>query len=296
MRPTDVINMTNAHSIFTDMNHWFRKHLHQNLFMAIGIYGILSIITLYFCTEWLFDMNLSTISNANLPPSWYENGVVSHFLGTDAKGHDIFYILLLSYKSTLLLTLRTTFYMMLIGAIFNYFAYRFKIIHVIINLFLSVFIVITPLLSVIVLSLLLGDNLSSMLIAIGVAYLPAFINNIERSVHSEFNKKYILADRLDGVSGFHLFISAAPNLVSNYFMQLVALFSQILLAITVITFFNFGFITHHPDLGAMMRTMLILYSSNPWATLSACFCVMFTLILINFISLGLQLNSRQERG
>lgn len=274
---------------FSYLKLWGEKYTQYHILIRIGIYGLLSILFIYFASEWLFNYSVSQVFTPNLPPSWYELGSVNHFLGTDSSGHDIFYQLLTSYKMTLLITIRTTLYMLFASIMINYISYKSRIIRFILSLFSKVFMLIPPLLTVMVVSLVFNHRLTLILLVIGLAYLPTFVNNIQDSLDDEWDKPYVLADQLDGMSRYTLFFRVVlPNLFSNYLIQLVRLFSQIMLAIVIITFFKFGSGFREPDLGELMREMLSIYTVNPWGVLSAGLLIMLTVVFMNLITLGIQ--------
>lgn len=265
-----------------------KKVIHSNIYMIIGCYGVLAIIVICFSTKWFFHAQLSMAFPPSLPPAWQNAGDVNHVLGTDEYGRDIFNYLLIAYKSTIVLTLRATSYVIILGALINYLMFFISPIRIVVMTLFKVIIAIPPLLSAIVVTLLWGENINAILIILGLSYSPRFIHNIHRQVMLEWQKTYIAAHRLDGLPTSKIInFYIIPNIFPTYLTEVVALFSYILLAITILSFLGFGSQgMHNPDLGIMMGQMLDMMHTNYWAFIATGIVIIITILVIHLFSIG----------
>ena len=280
------------------MNHKLRSLLrsgiliksavHSNVYLFLGCYGILAMIGIYFSTRWFFHASLDPAFIPSLPPAWWLQGDLNHLLGTDQQGRDIFDLLLIAYKSTLLMTLKATIAVIIISVIINYILFFIAPIRIIIQLLFRVILAIPPILSAMTISLLLDNNLSYLLMIVGLSYLPKFVHNIHEAIMKERKKTYIIAYKLDGLSNSKILNRyILPNIAPIYLTEIIALFSYILLTVTVLTFLGFGYKAHAPDLGAMMFYMVDLLPTNHWGFLAPGIIIIITIFLMNFFNIGL---------
>lgn len=279
--------MYNSANILKNIRLFFNK-LHSNLYSIVGFYGILAITFVAVSTKWFFHAHLNPIYVASLPPAWWANGDINHILGTNHQGQDIFDYLLIGYRSTMSMTLKAVFYVVVIGGIINYLMFFVAFIRPFILFIFRLFMVVPPLLGVIVVSLLLGDDITNVLIIIGLSYAPRFIYNIHQRVIKEWNKTYITAYRLDGLSRFTILNHyILPNILPLYLTEIVSLFGSIILAMTTITFLGFANDYSRPDLGMMMYTMKDIIDTNFLAFLAPGLAVSATITLVYLFNYGL---------
>ena len=262
--------------------------LHSNVYLIISFYGILVIAFVALSTKWFFHAHLNPIYPALLPPAWWANGDLNHILGTNAKGQDIFDYLLIGYRSSISMTLKAVFYVIAIGGLINYLMFFISFLRPIILFIFKFCIVVPPLLGVIAISMVLEDDITNMLLVIGLSYTPRFIYNIHQRAIDEWHKTYITAYRLDGLSPFSIFNHyILPNILPVYLTEIVSLFGSIILAITTITFLGFANDVSRPDLGMMMFKMKDIIGTNYLAFLAPGLAVVVTITLVYLFNFGL---------
>lgn len=262
--------------------------LHSNLYCLVGFYGILAILFVSLSTRWFFHAHIDPIYATSLPPAWVASGDINHILGTNAQGQDIFDYLLIGYRSTIAMTMKAVFYVVVIGSILNYLLFFIPILRNFVLLIFRFCTVIPPLLGVIVTSLLIEDNITNMLVVIGLSYMPRFIFNIHQQVIKEWNKTYITAYRLDGLSSFSILNHyIVPNILPVFLTEIVSLFGSAILALTTLTFLGFANDNSRPDLGMMMFQMKDIIDTNCWAFLSPGIAIALTITLVYLFIFGL---------
>ncbi|OCG13757.1 hypothetical protein A9G09_07305 [Gilliamella sp. wkB292] len=279
--------MSKLAQLFKNIKLCFNR-LHSNLYSIVGFYGILAIAFVALSTKWFFHANLNPIYPTLLPPAWWANGDLNHILGTNANGQDIFDYLLIGYRSTISMTLKAVFYVVVIGGLINYLMFFVSFIRPFIIFIFRFCMVVPPLLGVIVISLLWKDDITNMLFVVGLSYTPRFIYNIHQRAINEWNKTYITAYRLDGLSPFTILNHyILPNILPVYLTEIVSLFGSIILAITTITFLGFANDLSRPDLGMMMFKMKDIIDSNYLAFLAPGLAVSATITFVYLFNFGL---------
>lgn len=269
--------------------------LHSNISLLIGSYGIFFLTFMVLSTHWVFNAHLDSIYTASLPPAWWSHGDINHLFGTNQSGQDIFYYLLISYRSTISMTIKATLYVILTGAILNYILFFADRLRPLLLLCLRLLNTIPILLSVITMSLLFKQSTTTMLIVVGIAHLPRFVYNIHNEILKENNKTYIDAYRLDGLTPLTIFRNCIiPNIVAVYLTEIVTLVGHNMLVITSLTFLGFNRDLSHPNLGMMMFQMKEIIASNYWAFLSPGLAVALTITLVYLLNFGLF--RQQTRG
>lgn len=268
-----------------------KNAIHSNIYMIIGSYGIFAIVFICYSIHWLFHADMAPIYEHHLLPAWENNSDINHILGTDDQGRDIFNFLLLAFKSSIILTLATTAFVVILGAIINYILFFISPLRSLISMLFRVMISFPPMLSAIIVALLWDNDIWATLMIIGLAYLPRFVHNVDQQIMQEWQKTYISAHRLDGIPTVKIVnIYIFPNILPAYLTEIANLFSHIILALTVLTFLGFGCNgLGTPDLGIMMNNMLPIIDYNFWGFFATGMVIVFTILMIQFFNLGITL-------
>lgn len=275
----------------------FKNYIHNNIFLIIGFYGLLLVLLLCVCTQFL-HLNADQIFTQNrlLPPAWNEHGDLNHILGIDYLGRDILAQLLLAFKTTLSITLLITLSTTLIGTTICYLMVFIKPLRWLTKTLFRVIITIPPLLVAIVITFFWGNVISNIMLVIALTILPRFIHNIFHLIITELNKTYTVAARLDGLSTWGILNrSVLPNIRADYLAEIIVLFSNSLLGITTLTFLGFGTATSYNELGIMMKEMMSIIQINHWAFIAPGLAILITILIVNFLGFGInQSHSHQE--
>lgn len=272
--------------IFYDQFVQFKQMAHRNWMIKIGIYGFLVMLLLSAFQYELLGLQFQF--DPFLPPAWIKNGQAEHFLGTDGNGRDLLYLVFCAYQISFSATLITVFSVILLTFLFYFLMNRSHLFQWIMTPILHLFMIVPPLLTVLVVALFSGNNRYLMLLVIGLAYLPHFLSGLQRDMQEMNQKDYLMSDRLEGFSSIQLFVKTIwPNLYPKFIAHVITLASEILLTITMITFFEWVDLTQNSDLGRLMKQLLPIYHFNPWPFLSCGLLIMLTIMFVHLISLGL---------
>jgi ABC-type antimicrobial peptide transport system permease subunit len=268
----------------------FVRTMHHNLFLIIGFYGLLLTLIACILTPWLAS-NIDQLYPLKrfLMPAWFEQGDINHILGIDNTGKDIFKRLLWALQTSLAITLLITLYVILIGTVMSLWTVFCRPAAHIVLLSIQTITAIPPLLMMMILSLFSGNTLNNLMMVVGVSLLPRFIYNLYNMVNNELKKTYIIALRLDGLSIMNIMrYSVFPNILANFVSECIAIFTTCLLALTTLTFLNFGIESDYNELGVMMREMIAIMPINQWAFIAPGLAILCVILLLNFFDYGLQ--------
>ncbi|MDA9556490.1 ABC transporter permease subunit [Vibrio sp.] len=243
------------------------------------------------------DPNYSSI-HLLLPPSWYQEGDISYFLGTDDLGRDILSRLLNGTRITFGFALCIAILAALIGCTIGAIAGMTQgLISSTLNHLLDTIMSIPSLLLAVIFVAFFGFGEMNVLIAIGIALIPRFIRAIYISVHNEMEKDYVTAARLDGSSGLSLFISTVlPNILVVLAHEATYALSIAILDITALGFLGLGAQSPTPEWGTMIGDSVSLIYSSIWTVALPGLAIMLTIIAINLVGNGVRqaLNSGIE--
>lgn len=263
-----------------------KKVVYANLPIKIGTYGILSLIIV--CMFLYFVLEKKS-TQASLPSFWQFGGELRHLLGTTQAGDDLFYLLLLAYKNSFIAMILTSISILIFACILSYLMNHSKILNCMLTWVLDLLKIIPAFLTVIALVLFFSDYLYLILLAIGLSFLPHFIQDLNKNLVNIKQKDYFLVDKLEGFSSQKLFfMTVLPNIYIKLCIHFIALSTQIFLTIMVITFFQFIQIKNNTDLGRLMFQVLAVYEENPWPFFSCGLMIMLTILFSHLIALGLE--------
>lgn len=273
-----------------DMYGQFITVSKDNLFLSIGFYGLFIILLTVILTPWIASDKTQIYPTLRLlAPAWEDSGDLNHILGVDQHGQDIFKHLLWSTHASLIMTFLVTLCVVLLGSAISLVATFIKPISDSITVFFRAITTIPPLLMMMIFAIFGGNTLFNLMLVVGIAMLPRFIYNVHNALKNEIDKPYITALRLDGLSPLSiLWYSLIPNSWSKFISECINIYCLSLLALTTLTFLNFGQDSDNNELGIMMRQMIAIIPINKWGFLAPGLAIMIVILLLNLLNFGLQ--------
>jgi cationic peptide transport system permease protein len=225
-----------------------------------------------------------------IPPSWNPAGTVEYFLGTDDLGRDILSRLIegsrLTFGAALLITIIAT----VVGCIIGVLAGMTKgLLSSTLNHLLDTVMSIPSLLLAIIFVAFLGFGEFNILLAICLALIPRFVRSVYIAVHTEVEKDYIMAARLDGANDFYLlWNSILPNVLVVVASEVTLAWSIAILDITALGFLGLGAQAPSTEWGAILGDSVELIYLAPWTVTLPGLAIMFTVIVINLVGEGVR--------
>ncbi|KII75577.1 putrescine export ABC transporter permease SapC [Vibrio renipiscarius] len=283
-------NIYQEERIPTQFERFWRSYKANSLAMfGLWCLGLIILITLI--APWLAPHDPQAQSGELLlPPSWSPAGTVEYFLGTDDLGRDILSRLIagsqLSFGAAVLITVISA----VIGCFIGIMAGMTKgLLSSTLNHLLDTVMSIPSLLLAIIFVAFLGFGEFNILLAICLALIPRFVRSVYIAVHTEVEKDYVMAARLDGANDFYiLWNSILPNILVVIASEATLALSIAILDITALGFLGLGAQAPSVEWGAILGDSVELIYLAPWTVTLPGLAIMFTVITVNLVGEGVR--------
>ena len=203
-------------SISRRQDAWIR--MKNNKFAVIGMFVFGAIILMGIIAPFVVDYEQDVITPQM--ENRFKSPNVQNWLGTDALGRDMFSRLVYGARISLFVSLSAVVLSVtvgvIIGSVAGYFGGNFDLI---IMRFIDIFASIPSLLLSITIAAALGQSIGVMILAIGVAGIPALTRTVRATVLSIRKQDYVLAGTaMGGIAGKLLHSIFCPT-VCTYIVQ-----------------------------------------------------------------------------
>lgn len=283
-------NIYQEEQIPTQFERFWRSFRANNLAM-FGLWCLMLIVIITLISPWItpHDPQLQTGELLN-PPSWNPEGTVEYFLGTDDLGRDILSRLIQGSQLTFGAAVIITFVATVIGCVIGVLAGMTKgLLSSTLNHLLDTVMSIPSLLLAIIFVAFLGFGEFNILLAICLALIPRFVRSVYIAVHTEVEKDYIMAARLDGANDFYLlWNSILPNILVVIASEVTLALSIAILDITALGFLGLGAQAPSTEWGAILGDSVELIYLAPWTVTLPGLAIMFVVIVINLVGEGIR--------
>ena len=271
-----------------------RSPLARNRAAVVGLIILLPIV-IATVAPWLltaFDPNAQDLSQSLRFPD------AEHFLGTDKLGRDVWARIVFGAQPTLLGAVVVVVISGVVGVPLGLVAgyYGGKVDALIMRV-LDALLAFPALLLAILVVATFGRGLGTVVIALGVSYVPAMARLIRSVTLVQRTLTYVDAGRALGFSdGRILFRHILPNLVAAVVVQSTIDLAYAILDIAALSFLGLGQQPPDPDWGSMLADGRAYLLQNAWPALSAGFAIMLAVISFNLVGDGLrsQLDPRER--
>ncbi len=265
----------------------FWIELRKDTFALISVNLFLLLIALVFFGYFFapYSADLQFAGKELMPPSWSDNGQISHFFGTDDLGRDIFSRILYGFYYTVGSALVITLAIGILGGIIGVIAGTKKggSIFILSHLF-DTFLFTPILLIAIIIATLMEPSLVNAMLAIFLAMLPHFIHKIYQMTQRELKREYVITLRLEGARKRDLIREVVlPNLTVIAVKELSHIFVIAVLDISALSFISLGATSPTPEWGAMIRDSLELIYIAPWTVILPGIAIVFTILIITML-------------
>ncbi len=283
-------NVYQEEHIPTQFERFWRSYRSNGLAM-FGLWCLTFIVLITIFAPLLTPFDPQEQSGALLvPPSWAPSGSVEYFLGTDDLGRDILSRLIMGSQLTFGAAVGITLIAAIIGCMIGVLAGMTKgLLSSTLNHLLDTVMSIPSLLLAIIFVAFLGFGEFNILLAICLALIPRFIRSVYIAVHTEVEKDYIMAARLDGANDFYLLWSSIlPNVLTVIAAEFILALSTAILDITALGFLGLGAQAPSTEWGAILGDSVELIYIAPWTVTLPGLSIMFTVIALNLVGEGIR--------
>lgn len=213
-----------------------------------------------------------------------------HPLGTDKLGRDVWARIIYGAQPTLfgafVVVLISGVIGIPLGLVAGYYGGR---IDALIMRVLDALLAFPALLLAILVVATFGRGLGTVVVALGVIYVPAMARLIRSVTLVQRSLAYVDAGRALGFSDARiLFRHILPNLVAAVVVQSTIDLAYAILDIAALSFLGLGQQPPDPDWGSMLSDGRAYLLQNAWPALSAGFAIMLAVISFNLVGDGLR--------
>jgi peptide/nickel transport system permease protein len=145
-----------------------------------------------------------------------------------------------------------------------------------------------------------GQGISSVTVAIGIAFIPVFVRLVHGAVLSARGADYVLAARLIGCSpGRIIFRHILPNISGQIIVVVSSAFGWAILTGTILNFLGFGVQPPTPEWGADLAASKDWLAQGWWASAFPGVAITIAILAANYVGdawAGSSRRSRRRRG
>lgn len=270
-----------------------RSPLARNRAAIIGLLILVPLLVMVIAPSLLAgDPNAQDLSNSLATPS------ADHLLGTDKLGRDVWSRIVYGARPTLLGAFVVVIISGLIGIplglVAGYYGGRTDAV---IMRILDALLAFPALLLAILVVATFGSGLGTVVIALGIIYVPAMARLVRSVTLTHRQLAYVDAGRALGYSDRRIMLRhILPNLVAAVVVQSTIDLAYAILDIAALSFLGLGQQPPDPDWGSMLADARSYLLQNPWPAMSAGIAIMLAVVSVNLVGDGLraQLDPRER--
>lgn len=136
---------------------------------------------------------------------------------------------------------------------------------------------------------ILGPGLTTVLVALGISYVPGATRFVRASVLSVKNRDFIMAARVLGASDFYImFTQILPNILAPVIIYSTLGLGAAIMATAGLSYIGLGAQPPSPEWGAMLNAARPYIRDAWWLTLFPGLAIFFAVLSINLLGDGLR--------
>ena len=262
------------------------RRLQKNKLAMLGLYTLVLIILFAVVGPWLSQVSYSdqNLLQANQPPS------ADHWFGTDNLGRDLFIRVLYGARISLSIGIVASLINLVIGVLYGGIAGFFggrvdRIMMSIVDILYGIPI----LLYVILLMVVLKPGLTTIFIAIGIAYWLGMARIVRGQILSLKEQEYVLAARLVGASNWRiLFHHLIPNSLGPIIITMTLAIPEAIFTEAFLSFIGLGVAAPMASWGVLSSEGVTSLRSYPFQLFFPAMAISITMMAFNFLGDGLR--------
>ena len=130
-----------------------------------------------------------------------------------------------------------------------------------------------------------GSATNTLVVSLGILFIPSFARMVRSDYIKEKNKEYVLCAKLSGASNLRIiFVHILPNCKNTILSSLVVGFNNAILAEASLSFLGIGIEPPQASLGAMLKESQTYLMSSPWYSVFP--GVVIVLLIVGLVLMG----------
>ena len=215
---------------------------------------------------------------------------ISHPMGTDNFGRDVFSRIMTGGRNSLLLAICTVTSAAVIGAILGLFAgFLGGITGEIIMRIMDTISSFPGIVLALLLVAVMGNGQFTLFIALLILFIPSYTRVMRTGTLQYKNSNFIQAEKILGAGFLRLtFIHILPNIALSLLSASVIGLSNAILAEAAMSYLGMGIQPPEPSWGRMLFESQSYFFSAPWCALALGFFIMLTVVAFHLLGEGLR--------
>lgn len=256
------------------------KKINGKLLGGLIITGTLLLLAITSRIYTPYDTEAMNVADKFLAPS------IKHIFGTDNFGRDIFSRTLVGLSDTMIISGCT----ILIGGIVGTFigcvtGYCGGRVDDAIMRFNDALSSIPSVLLAIVLVGVMGSDTTTVILALGIVFIPSFARMSRSEVVKQRKLEYVMSAKLAGASHIRiLFVHILPNCKNTMLSAIIVGFNNAILAEASLSFLGIGVQPPQASLGSMLKDSQTFIRLAPWYSIFP--GVTIVILIVGFVLLG----------
>ncbi len=287
---TDVADLTKDTSADTSIgrNQWKLAwgRFRQNGLALVGLVLLAAIILLVISAPVLATYDPQSIDYKNVlkPPT------AQHIFGTDNIGRDIYSRVLWGGRLSLTVGMMAVLISIVGGVALGLFSgYVGGLTDMVIQRFVDLTFAFPSILLLLSIVAIMGPNLTTVLVAIGISGIPGYSRLMRGSVLQALNTEFVLAARLMGAKDGRIMLRhILPNVMTPIIVYGTLGLGGGVMLTAGLSYLGLGAQPPAPEWGAMLNLGRTYMRSAPWMSIFPGLAVSLTVLAINIIGDGLR--------
>ena len=215
---------------------------------------------------------------------------LTHFMGTDNFGRDIFSRIVLGCKYTLLVALGTVALSASIGSILGLICgYIGGLLDEVIMRLMDTISSFPGILLALVMISLMDNTEFTLIFALFILFIPSFVRIMRSGSLQYKGRDFVLLAKVQGASSLRLiFVQILPNIAHNLLAATVIGLSNAILAEAAMSYLGLGIQPPIPSWGRMLAESQNFLFNAPWCALAPGFMIMLSVIALHCLGEGLR--------
>ncbi|HIF9310310.1 TPA: ABC transporter permease [Photobacterium damselae] len=277
----------------SDFLYFFRKDKVAMVSFAIFMaFATMAVFAPFIAPTNPYDLSSIDIMDAELPPSWMDEGDERFTLGTDDQGRDIFSTILYGSRLSLTIGLLAVGLQLILGIIIGlsagYFGGRIdNFLMRIADVQLSFSTMMVAIIISAIFRTALGSELYAqyavvmLVVIIGIAEWPQYARTIRASVLAEKKKEYVEAAKVMGFRAPRImFRHILPNCLSPILVISTVQVANAIMSEAALSFLGLGLPVDQPSLGSLISIGFNYIFSGAWWITAFPGLVLVVLVLV----------------
>ncbi|HIF9338588.1 TPA: ABC transporter permease [Photobacterium damselae] len=277
----------------SDFLYFFRKDKVAMVSFAIFMaFATMAVFAPFIAPTNPYDLSSIDIMDAELPPSWMDEGDERFTLGTDDQGRDIFSTILYGSRLSLTIGLLAVGLQLILGVIIGlsagYFGGRIdNFLMRIADVQLSFSTMMVAIIISAIFRTALGPELYAqyavvmLVVIIGIAEWPQYARTIRASVLAEKKKEYVEAAKVMGFRAPRImFRHILPNCLSPILVISTVQVANAIMSEAALSFLGLGLPVDQPSLGSLISIGFNYIFSGAWWITAFPGLVLVVLVLV----------------